>query len=63
MIPKILKILPSYIAGKRSFVAFTIYQMSGPRLFLVAQIYLIFYHCISRIVPELFHVHYGIFEL
>ena len=49
VIPKILKVWPSYIAGKRSFVAFTIYQKSGPMLFLVAQVYLIFYHYISRI--------------
>ena len=49
MILKILKVGLSYIAGKPSFVAFTIYQMSGPKLFLVAQVYLIFYHDISRI--------------
>ena len=49
VILKILKVWPSYIAGKRSFVAFTIYQMSRPTLFLVAQVYLIFYHNISRI--------------
>ena len=49
VIPKILKVWPSYIAGKRSFVAFPIYQMSGPTLFLVAQVYLIFYQYISRI--------------
>ena len=46
---KILKVWPSCIAGKRSFVAFTIYQKPGPTLFLVAQVYLIFCHCISRI--------------
>ena len=49
VIPKILKVWPSYIAGKRSFVAFPIYQMSGPTLFLVARVYLIFYQYISRI--------------
>ena len=49
VIPKILKVWPSFIAGKRSFVAYTIYQKSGPALFLVAQVYLIFYHYISRI--------------
>ena len=50
VIPKILKVWPSYIAGKRSFVAFPIYQMSGHTLFLVvAQVYLIFYQYISRI--------------
>ena len=45
----ILKVWPSYIAEKRSFVAFTNYQMFGPTLFLVAQVYLIFYQYISRI--------------
>ena len=49
VIPKILKVWPSYIAGKRSFIAFPIYQMSGPTLFLVAHVYLIFYQYISRI--------------
>ena len=49
VILKILKVWPSCIAGKRSFVAFTIYQMSRPTLFLVAQVYLIFYHDISQI--------------
>ena len=49
VIPKILKVWPSYIAGKRSFVAFPIYQISGPTLFLVAQVYLIFYQYISQI--------------
>ena len=49
VISKILKVWPSYIAGKRSLVAFTIYQMSVPTLFQVAQVYLIFYHYISGI--------------
>ena len=49
VIPKILKVWPSYIAGKRSFIAFPIYEMSGSTLFLVDQVYLIFYQYISQI--------------
>ena len=54
VIPKILKVWPSYIAGKRSFVAFTIYQKSGPTLFLVAQVYLIFLSLHFANLPELY---------
>ena len=40
VIPIILKVWPSYIAQKRSFVAFTFNHMSGPTSFLVAQVYI-----------------------